>query len=930
AFASLVFFFPDITKSVWYLRIAYLETPVEKLSNIGGDHAVYVAEKLLNSHNNLLVDKGLTLSEKLNSAYLIPYIIPFIKSENRSISEKALKSISSISADEVLTALGRIAANADAQVRLGILQAISSIKGNKKVPEILGKFVNDDKWVIRLVLAEELNFHKSPESIAVLKKLLQDDYLDVALTASMTLSNIGEDNIYKDIFSHLQPETSWLDKVRAIRLISLFPEKMVGLLIARYITSPIKFLAVSALEWMIAKGDKRDFSFVVTETDSMPPGVVKAFSVKALAYLAETASKKDQVILTLSRFLNSPNEELIAASLEGLRILKGTIAKDDVKRIIKSSNIELAKEAVLTLGAFNQDEDLKIFMELSSSPHSKLREAAYTALLNYPKLLQSNVFSEIKQCETIDEIEALALFLFFHAGEDIAKNILMNQYKSCSVVEFKIKYIEVLSALVPSITSLELLKLLDKTDLAAWEKAKKIMDRCSMRLKTPGLAEGFYFYKTRQPKRSSYSVMSFTSASESFWDHKDILYLKGSGMVEGIVLSEDYNSYYYANNENEVLQIEKNLVVQTYFSPLYELWRLYKKQVFYKEIFDLSIKQHKWNVAAYVIQKCFSKINILKSEILYQPIAVKSILYLEDIWKKNAEEFKAVLKANNLQEMGDKYVEFNEAFALEIEKLSPEEAAKKQGLAEELYKEGAIYGDSGDYEKAIAKYNEALNTWPFHAETIKAIGLVYAKQGKYEDALKFYEKLKAKRPNDLNVLNSLSLVYRLKGDNKAALDVLTSEIEIDPSKARPRLDASDVLSELGRGEDAVAILESGLNTVIDKFDIYFKLAKIYRKEKNIESAIKYIQSCLEIQPENIEVLTYMGLVLFSQGNLKEAVSYLKKAIAFDLANVPARLTLAEIYISNGEMKEATEELKKILVIDPINKDAKALLESMEK
>ena len=129
------------------------------------------------------------------------------------------------------------------------------------------------------------------------------------------------------------------------------------------------------------------------------------------------------------------------------------------------------------------------------------------------------------------------------------------------------------------VTNLDLMKLLKQSDLPGWEKARLIMDNSNLKLNTPAVIDGVLFYIQRQPRNVKYSVMSFTSASESFWDHKDVLYLQGEGggEIQGVIVNEDYNSYYYTTTGNEVIQVSKDLVSGTFFSPIYELLNLRKE-----------------------------------------------------------------------------------------------------------------------------------------------------------------------------------------------------------------------------------------------------------------------------------------------------------------------------------------------------------------
>ena len=933
-FMSFVFFYPSIDKYIWYLRVAHLEKQEGLLAKKGGSKASSVAKKLLESTDHALHYKGLLLSSKLNSGGLIEYIIPFINDSDRNINEIALQALSRTVNSSSLVSLRRIANTSGVRTRLGIMQVISKIKDNPDIVEELKDFKDDPSWVVRMALTDELRAFPSEVSVDTLKKMLLDNKFEVAYSAALALGNMGVENEFVEIFSHLKGDVSWMDKFLAIKLITLFPEKMVSLLVAEYITSKNNFLAVAALEWMIEKGDARDFSFIVSTTENHPLGIVKFVALKALAYLSPYAKREGQVVLTLMKYLKIDNEDLCSFVLEGLKFLKNGVVADEVFKKIDAKNIDLSYQAILTLGKFKKDKYLENFLKWSAGPHSKLREASFLAMINYDDILIDKIESEIKLCKTKEEVFALAMFLFFHATEKKGGDILLKQYKTAQKQEIRLALLEMLACVNSNVSNLDLVKLIKKKDISSWERAKAIMDRSKIRnLSTSAFADGFSYYMRRQPQDVGFSIMSFSSAKSSFWDQKDILYIAGrdkekGGRFEGTLLYEDYNSYWCTIKGDEILRMNKEKISDICLSPLNEMFGLKKDLLFFQELFNLSLKRQKWFIAGYLLQKAFVRMEILKTEIKHQVVAVNALSSLEKTWDNNIKEFKKILGENNLVKVSDRYVSLKEVLASQLEELNPEEAKRRQKDADKIFDQGMGLLEDNAYEMAIAKFKDALDLWPFHKASLREIGTAYAKGLQFEKALEFYEKLRLERPDDVDVLNNISIIYREQGENKKALRILTQEIEIDPSLLRGRLDAAQVLKKLDRVLDAIELLESGLDIVKDKFKLYYQLAKFYRDSDDVESAISYMENALKIEPENSEALTYLAFLYFSSMKVEQAINTLKRAVAYDISYIPARLTLADIYVSEGMTEEAKKELNKILVIDPGNLDAKQLLENI--
>jgi tetratricopeptide (TPR) repeat protein len=661
--------------------------------------------------------------------------------------------------------------------------------------------------------------------------------------------------------------------------------------------------------------------------------VVKCAALETLAELADRAGKRDATILALMRFLKNPNEELVVAAMHGLGRLKAEFAAETLSQFAADSNLELSAEAIRTLGLIGKSSSLPLILEQIKSEHAVHRTAAYEACLHYETLPGGPWTTSVPRVSSPGEALALGVFLLFHGEEGRSREILLDQYKIAEDRMVRIRLLETLALFHSGITTLDLLKLVRKQDLESWEKSKTIMERCPLRLATPAIVDGFLFYLGRQPRNVQYTMMSFTSASESIWDQQDVLYLKGKGenrgRIQGVILHENYNSYYYAVTEKEVLQVSRRLVAATHYSPLYELFVFQCEQRRFYELFETALEREKWKAAGYVLQKVLVRWTVLNAEILHHPVALRALETIEKKWKGQAKRFRTRLEEEGVVQVADRYVSLQEAAAEQLEKLDPEEARRRRERAEERYREGVDLAERGDYRQAVSRFREALEIWPFHGAALREIGVSFARLGEYEKALDFYERLKKKRKPDPDLQNSISLIYRLMDKPRKALNALTREIELDPSLARGRLDAADVLMELERTEQALELLESGLPLVENPFDLHFKLARIYRKSKENENAIRHMEKALSLKPEDVDALTYMGLLRFAAGDTPRAINALKKAIAFDMANIPARLTLSEIYIGIGDWKAARVELEKILAIDPRNAEARQLIESID-
>lgn len=88
--------------------------------------------------------------------------------------------------------------------------------------------------------------------------------------------------------------------------------------------------------------------------------------------------------------------------------------------------------------------------------------------------------------------------------------------------------------------------------------------------------------------------------------------------------------------------------------------------------------------------------------------------------------------------------------------------------AEAYYNRGIAYDNKGEYDRAIADYNKALEINPRHAGAYNNRGLAYYSKGEYDHAIADYNKAIEINPRHAEAYNNRAVAYYYKGEyNKA-------------------------------------------------------------------------------------------------------------------------------------------------------------------
>ncbi|MEW6156831.1 MAG: tetratricopeptide repeat protein [Verrucomicrobiota bacterium] len=121
---------------------------------------------------------------------------------------------------------------------------------------------------------------------------------------------------------------------------------------------------------------------------------------------------------------------------------------------------------------------------------------------------------------------------------------------------------------------------------------------------------------------------------------------------------------------------------------------------------------------------------------------------------------------------------------------------------QEKYDDGMFAFSTGDFDRAIAKYQEILEEDPAHFDAQLALGMAFYRKGDYARAIAEGHKAEKLRPQEQLVHTNLSLFYMKSGDKKTAehhgLQARIASWRENPSGVPPASPASEPELEMAR------------------------------------------------------------------------------------------------------------------------------------
>jgi len=234
----------------------------------------------------------------------------------------------------------------------------------------------------------------------------------------------------------------------------------------------------------------------------------------------------------------------------------------------------------------------------------------------------------------------------------------------------------------------------------------------------------------------------------------------------------------------------------------------------------------------------------------------------------------------------------------------------------------ATYMEMGEYEKAIAIYQDIVRTDPrMNLQLINA----YRVDRQYDKALALGKQQYEKDPADI----PMAILYALTlADAKRAGDgaeILLKLLQSNPDNIDIYVNLSQVYLQDKKFAEAERILrraeEKKLDSEQDKEKLKFQLATVYERQKDFDRAESLFKEILQVNPRNANALNYIGYMLADRGiRLEEALNYVKGALALDPRNGAYLDSLGWAFFKLNDLENAEKyllEADAIVRNDPI-------------
>jgi tetratricopeptide (TPR) repeat protein len=249
-----------------------------------------------------------------------------------------------------------------------------------------------------------------------------------------------------------------------------------------------------------------------------------------------------------------------------------------------------------------------------------------------------------------------------------------------------------------------------------------------------------------------------------------------------------------------------------------------------------------------------------------------------------------------------------------------------------------LYLDALRYTDAVAVYEEQLKERGIGdapltnddeklvaARTLQRMIDVYKKAGRISDAAAVIERMRRLLGKDDPTADAQQVLFlRDQGKKTEALQAARSARQRYPEQTGfLRLEAQ-MLADLGRVEEGVALLQTLLKGSSEDFDEYLVISNLYLQAARAPQAVVAARKALELASEEMPGRTEEALIALSSaqeraGDLKGSEESLRRILARDPNNATALNNLGYFLVERNErLTEALEMIQRAVRSNPTN------------
>ncbi|MCW6508295.1 tetratricopeptide repeat protein [Lichenifustis flavocetrariae] len=243
-------------------------------------------------------------------------------------------------------------------------------------------------------------------------------------------------------------------------------------------------------------------------------------------------------------------------------------------------------------------------------------------------------------------------------------------------------------------------------------------------------------------------------------------------------------------------------------------------------------------------------------------------------------------------------------------------AVKPGNLAIAYDNRGSAYYAKGEFDRAIADDNKALELNPTYAIAFGNRGLDYEAKGEHDRAIADFNQAIALNPTFAVAYHNRGIAYEAKGDGDRAIADNTKAIDLNPRFADAYNNRGKAYGAKGDYDRAIVDFTKAIAVDPTLALAYGNRGAAYGAKGDHDRAITDESKAIELNPQNAVAYNNRGISYVSRGALDNAIADFTRAIELSPTFAGAYIDRGKAYEGKGELDRAIADDSKAVELNP--------------
>jgi tetratricopeptide (TPR) repeat protein len=222
----------------------------------------------------------------------------------------------------------------------------------------------------------------------------------------------------------------------------------------------------------------------------------------------------------------------------------------------------------------------------------------------------------------------------------------------------------------------------------------------------------------------------------------------------------------------------------------------------------------------------------------------------------------------------------------------------------------------GDYDRAIADYDEALKHNPNNADAPGNRGAAYLSKGDLDRAIADLDQAIRLAPQAAGHYSNRAIAYARKGNYDRAIADYSEAIRLNPKQAGSYNSRSWSFYLMGDYDRAIADADEALRLAPGDANSLDSRGAAWSGKGDQDRAIADLDRAIRLDSMHVAAHSHLGLAWSRKGDFSRAMAEANRALANDPKNVDAYSARALIYAGHGDRDLAAADYQTALKLAP--------------